>query len=145
MVAAVAAFPQSHELRYFSFVNVAAGVAALAWLRWNRTSGDLYSAGLLAGFATLVVGSVMFVSFATGLQTLTLRGTQTLGEIIEKQGFNKDLAAARQTSSTICYTRPDPNALFLTPQLNPSPYARGDTVVAARWPADCPAGSGLIR
>ena len=121
-------------------------MAALAALNDRAAAGDLYCAGLRTGLLLLFVGGAVFASMATGLRQLGWTDAHTLDEVRREKGVDAELAAALSQSTVICYTRPDSNAMLLSPLLNPVGRGRIYRIVQHNMDNDaCPPGSAVIR
>ena len=143
LVVAVAFFPGSNELRYFSFVEIIAIVTALCLLR-KLAADDRYMAGLHTAYQFVLVASALFVGFLTGFTYMRPHPT-TLARAIERgHHVDEELAKAAAQSDVICYARFDANPFLYVDIFHPEIGHRYQ-IVEGFETGMCPPGSAVLK
>jgi hypothetical protein len=141
LLAIVAVFPGSYDLRYFSFVEITLVAAALLVLQDLVRRGNQFSSGLLSGFKFALVGSALFVSSITGFHHIY--PTQlSPSAAVASVGADASVARALLKSEKLCYVGPLYGFLY-SKVMHPE-IAVDYSLTVVDTPAGCPAGSALI-
>ncbi len=144
LVMAVAFFPGSNELRYFSFVEIVAIIAVLCLLQRVAASPESFAAGLQAWYRLTLIGSALFIGFMSGF-TYVRPHPVTLARAIQRgHHVNEELAAALAQSNVICYARFDANPFLYVDVLHPE-IGHEYQIVEGFETGICPPGSAILK
>jgi hypothetical protein len=145
LLVAVACFPGSNELRYFSFVEIVLLLAMLGVLRARVLQADAYSRGLYDAGRILLVSAALYTACLTGFTHLRLGHQARIDDVLRGGWIADPLRAALQHSDMVCYARPDPDAILYAPLFQARRMVRPYRFVWVHAATDCPAGAAVIR
>jgi hypothetical protein len=144
LLALIAWFPGSNEVRYFSFVEIVAIAATLAVTQAAARAGDAYGGGLSYAMRALLVGAATYTACLSGLTHLTPTRGSRLATIVHGADITQPLDAALRHSAVVCYARPDPRAILFAPLFQAAPGRPPYRLVWVEAASQCPAGSAII-
>jgi hypothetical protein len=141
----VAFFPESNELRYFSFVEIAIILTTICVLREGALRRDLYISGMYYSARVILFSAAIYTSFITGFSHLWASQVDQTDAILQNHGIQAELDNALQQSNVICYSRNDPYAIVYSPLFQPNAKVKSYRLVWSRQLSACPDGSAVIK
>jgi hypothetical protein len=141
----VSIFPESNELRYFSFVEIAIILTTICVLREGAARRDLYLSGTYYSARVIIISAAIYTSFITGFFHLWASQIDKTDAILSQSGTQAELDAALQQSNVVCYARNDQYAILYSSLFQPKGNAKSYRLVSSGQPSACPDGSALIK